>query len=713
MGRAMRLAPTLAPMLSASLAALTLTGCVLTEPPGVSSSAVAVPGPWVAPPRVQAIAVGHFVPVVDPPPVRPAGSCGSTNPFTCSCVHPACTPAHPGTHELREYLLARFPDVGNSGTYCCRQNSNRRDYLSVHAIGRAIDLGVPYASGGGADNTVGDEVANFLVEHAEYIGIQRVIWDHTFWNGERGFGTLGGDPHTNHLHIELSVAGAARTTPFFTVGPPGTMCAVACEGATLVGADCARTDCGASGQQCLGGPAPRCGIPEPPRAVPVAGRALPGIAPVGDPGRLTFTGPDRMFDTRASMSGLTWDDAARELTWRAGLDASVTGVWLNLAAVPTEAGHLSVFPTGATRPGTSNLNYASVRANLVPSPLGGGSLTVFQSSRVDLIGDLYATMGEYGDGLELIDPTRVYDSRSLGATVPGGEVTPIDVGAPAGTTGMLGTIAALRPPANAHVAVFPCGADPETSNVNLRAGEIASAQLVTALADDGMLCVRPNETMHLVIDALGWFSPDGLLEYQALTPRRLVDTRSGVYFENRLAAHQEIELPLGEASGMPENGWAAALNVATIEADGPGHLIAYACERGAPPATSAHNFDVDTRATLVTTDLGTSRRACLTTSTRAHVVVDLLGLWRRRDGAPPPPPEPVTEPTEPGPDGDGGVNADAGAPSGPIDAGSTERPPTAGEGCSCHAAPSRSRWSPVGLALIALALAVARRRRRR
>ncbi|MCA9607229.1 MAG: hypothetical protein KC619_16600, partial [Myxococcales bacterium] len=658
----------------------------------------------------QAIAAGHFVPVVDPPPVRPLGSCTSTNPFTCSCSHPACTPAHPGTNELREYLLERFPGIRNYGTYCCRQNSNRLDYLSVHAIGRAIDLGVPLASGD-ADNTVGDEVANFLVEHAEYIGIQRVIWDHTFWNGERGFGALGGSPHIDHLHIELSVAGAARMTPFFSLGPPGTACPVACEGTVLVGADCGRTDCAASGQVCLG-PTPHCAEPEPPEAVPTANTVTP-LALVGEPRRLTFVGPTRAFDSRTPASDIAWNADASELTWTSGL--GVDGVWLNLAVVPTAAGFVIAYPTGSPRPSTSNLNTdGAVRANLVPSPLGtGGAMTFFTLSPAELIGDLVATMGATGDGLTLVDPVRVYDSRSIDTPLPAGVITEIDVGAPAGATGVLGTIAVLHPTSAAHVAVFPCGTDPDTSTVNLVPDEVASNQVVTGLGPAGTICVRPSQAMHAVIDVLGYFSSDGLLEYQPVTPMRLVDTRSGLAFENRIAAHQTLEIPFAEIAGTPDDAWAAVFDVVTVLSDGPGHLTIYPCERGTPPSTSAHNFALEPRATLVTTDIGESRRACLTSSTRAHVIVDLLGLWRRSDGAPPPEPMPIPEPVDPpeppATDTDGGVmdagDLDAGA--GMTDGGATA--PTS-DGCSCRAGSRSTGGAPLVLLVLALVTWRARRR---
>lgn len=688
-----------------------LVSCVAPEPIGEVREAVVVPGPWVAPPAVAAIAATHFIPVVDPPPVSPAGSCSSTNPFTCSCRHPACIEAYPGTNELREYLLARFPDIRNSGTFCCRQNSNRRTHLSVHAIGRAIDLGVT-TIGGDANNTVGDPVANFLVENAEYIGIQRVIWDYTFWNGERGFGRLGGDPHVNHLHIELTQQGADRQTPFFTIGAPGEVCTPSCEGGRYIDEACNAEDCAAIGAECLPDP-PRCGEPpppEPPASVPVAGAAFPAVTPIGNPGRVTFVGPERQFDTRASMDGLVFDDTTSELTWTSGLEDGVDGIFLNLAAVASEPGFVSVFPDGSARPGTSNLNVSlGARANLVPTPLGdGGAVRFFQASPVELIGDLFATFGAAGDGLELIDPTRVLDSRATSTPLLADEVVSLDVGGPDGTTGVLATVVALNPAENSFLSVFPCGVETDSSTVNVLADEIASNQVVSALGEGDAVCLRALRDMDVIFDVLGYFSAEGTLEYQPVTPIRLVDTRNAVAFENRLAAHQTIDLDLSDVDGMPDNAWAAVLNVATVEADGPGHLRVFACERGTAPGTSAHNFGAEVRATLTTSDLGASRRACVNTSTRTHVVVDLLGVWRRGDGAPPPAPPPTPDPEGEGldeemPDGGPGPGSDGGTVDGGVE-------PSDG-GCSCRAGARPRPTGTLGLLLFGAVLVVRRRRR--
>ncbi len=211
--------------LAAAALLLATAGCV-GEPLGVSQEALAVPGAWDPPARTRAISDPQRVEVTEPPAVLPLGRCTSTDPWEGTCSHPACTRAHPGTTELDAYIRATWPHVRAGGTYSCRRNSNpsSTEYLSVHSVGRAIDLMITEV-GGDADNSAGDPVANWLIENAEYIGVQRVIWDGIYWNGSRRndhFRPITGSAsrHTNHIHVELSEEGAARLTRFFMEGPP-------------------------------------------------------------------------------------------------------------------------------------------------------------------------------------------------------------------------------------------------------------------------------------------------------------------------------------------------------------------------------------------------------------------------------------------------------------------------------------------------------------
>ena len=95
-----------------------------------------------------------------------------------------------GATALGHFIRNNFGDLMNLGVpgdgiqiYNCRQVRGG-SRMSVHAEGRAVDVFISTV-GGVADNSRGDTVANWLIENAEYIGVQLVIWDRTIWQASR------------------------------------------------------------------------------------------------------------------------------------------------------------------------------------------------------------------------------------------------------------------------------------------------------------------------------------------------------------------------------------------------------------------------------------------------------------------------------------------------------------------------------------------------
>ncbi len=125
-----------------------------------------------------------------------------------------------GAETLRDYLYEYFPQLSLIGGYACRHINGNESQTSVHATGRALDLHIPLAADGAADNDLGDPLAHWLIRNAETIGIQFIIWDRSSWNASRPAGEKfraygGASPHRDHLHIELSLSAAAEETPWF------------------------------------------------------------------------------------------------------------------------------------------------------------------------------------------------------------------------------------------------------------------------------------------------------------------------------------------------------------------------------------------------------------------------------------------------------------------------------------------------------------------
>ncbi|MCB9537536.1 MAG: MYXO-CTERM sorting domain-containing protein [Myxococcales bacterium] len=189
---------------------LAVAGC---EPPEGDdiverAAALAHEGRWAIPGDVLAEAAQSRVPITDAGPWRGEASCSGT--FTV------------GARRLGDWIEVHFPQVTGVGGYSCRSINGNNNVTSIHAVGRALDVFIPL-DGGQADNDLGDELANYLLVNAQYIGIQRVIWDRTYWRSgdapREGYYD-GAHPHHDHLHVELSVAAGNQQTPFFTDGLP-------------------------------------------------------------------------------------------------------------------------------------------------------------------------------------------------------------------------------------------------------------------------------------------------------------------------------------------------------------------------------------------------------------------------------------------------------------------------------------------------------------
>ncbi len=612
------------------------------------SGAVAVSGPWVIPPWVNA---AQHVPVINPPSVAPLGSCSSSNAFQCSCTHPECSPAHDGTVDLDQYIRNKWNYLTSGGLYCCRQNSAQTSVpkLSVHAVGRAIDLMVPMV-GGQANNSLGDPVANWLVDNAQNIGIQRVIWDRAYWNGNHGYGHLSSSslPHTDHIHVELSIEGAAKLTQFFTSGAYLGACEPRCEDNTIIYADCTSGDCGAFGVECLPGPPPVCGEPpppEPPAAVAVPNAGTPSFASVGTPSRVSFVDAQRIFDTRTpSLStnltrgtgGTTGPLSATGVnvyTPPAGmLPSNTRGLWLNLAALPlTAQGFAVVGPAGQGQPPTSSINFVPGQnvANAVPAIQGtGGGVAFHASTNVNAVADLTAVFRSSGNGLTTTPPTRVFDTREASAPLQPNVVRAFDVEAPPGATGVVGTLTVLGASAPGFLAAFPCGS-PTTgvSNINYPADTVRANALMVELGTNQELCLRSLEEVNAIFDVTGYLSPAGPLSYQPVTPKRLLDTRSDTsLFKNRLAAQQNIELPIQGLSGMPNSVWSVVANVAVVGATSPGFVTLHPCSDPVPH-TSSLNFAELPVAALSMSSVSGAGTLCAFASSRAHLIIDVVGVW--------------------------------------------------------------------------------------
>ncbi len=311
--------------------------------------------------------------------------------------------------------------------------------------------------------------------------------------------------------------------------------------------------------------------------------------------------PVRLLDTRdrpvrgvASGSVIALDVASGGVVPAA--------VALNITAVdPVDAGFLTVFPTGVSRPVTSNLNVTPKRtvANFAVTPVSAdGKVSVYTFGRTDIIVDLVGRWMPI-DGQPVaagrfrpITPARVIDTRSTASRLDADDTRSVKVagvgGVPAGATGVAVSVTITEATADGYWTVWGSNSPkPQTSNVNVRRNDtIANTSIVTPGAD-GNIEIYSQSGGHVIVDVVGWYTgeddaagTDGLLAPLA-APIRIVDSRSSVG-ANRLSSGRTA-VTIGSGSGFVGNlTWLNARDIGFITVWPAG---------GAEPNTSVANPD--------------------------------------------------------------------------------------------------------------------------
>lgn len=117
----------------------------------------------------------------------------------------------PGARALLAYWLEQTPDDATSlGIFNCR-NVRGGTSMSVHACGRAIDLGVPVSVAG---HRIAVDFLARLAPHAQSLGVQLIIFSRHSGSARNPWPTQyrGVHPHDDHIHLELNGKAAAELT---------------------------------------------------------------------------------------------------------------------------------------------------------------------------------------------------------------------------------------------------------------------------------------------------------------------------------------------------------------------------------------------------------------------------------------------------------------------------------------------------------------------
>ncbi len=408
--------------------------------------------------------------------------------------------------------------------------------------------------------------------------------------------------------------------------------------------------------------------------VTVAGVISPVVAP-GVPvaqaavqGSFTSLAPQRILDTRAD--GVTVDGESMRtgalgpnstislrIVGRAGVPAGgVTAVAINVTAVgQTLPTFITGWPSGAARPGTSNLNPnpGLIAPNLVISKVGAdGRINLYNSTgNVHLIADIAGWFAS-GDTFTPLDPSRIMDSRladgdtddelhertgAIGAT--GVYSLPVTGrgGVPAtGVAAVAVNITAVNQTAVTFITAWPSGASkPGTSNLNPRPGLVAPNMAVVKVGSDGRINLFNDAgTTDLIVDIVGWFPLS--TTFTALTPARVLDTRAvGTTVDGigqrvgAVGADGLRTVRIAGRGGVPASGVSAVvLNVTAVNQTRNSFITAYPAGQRRPNSSNLNPAPGIVAPNLVIAKVGPNGDVSLYNSSgTVDLIVDVAGWF--------------------------------------------------------------------------------------
>jgi hypothetical protein len=307
----------------------------------------------------------------------------------------------------------------------------------------------------------------------------------------------------------------------------------------------------------------------------------------------------------------------------------VSGVLLQLtgAEADTAGAYLSVYPKPPrvdlwndrsgfppAEPAFSNVNVpqGEAVANLMYVPVGAGGKIRLHSrpGSIHAIADVVGWFDDEGSGatIRAVTPSRILDTR-LGTgsdkrPFGSGEARPIVVRGvgpvPAGATAVVVNITADRATADSYVTAWPGGTTrPDASVLNPRPGPARSGLATVPLGADGSIALyNAIGQVDLVADVVGYVTPDDDSPSTAVSPRRLLDTRTTA---TPLTTGEIRTIFIG---GVPRAARAVWLNVTGTNATAAGYLTVWPSGSRRPDASNLNVAPDRPVANLVLVPLG-------------------------------------------------------------------------------------------------------------
>jgi len=314
---------------------------------------------------------------------------------------------------------------------------------------------------------------------------------------------------------------------------------------------------------------------------------------------------------------------------------TATAAVLNVTAVdPCAAGFLTVFPCGSpTPPLASNVDYATadVRPDLVVARLGpGGRTCIYSMVQTDVLVDLMGWFDAAGGDAPLASaPTRLLDTRPT-SPIPAGHAIGFPVG---GAHAVILNVTAVDTRVPGYLTVWPAAPDgscdpaarPNTSSVNVGNTDAVANAVIVRVGGQARVCIFSFSDSDVVVDLDGSFGAGGSGAVSAVTPGRVLDTRTGTGgVAGEVPADSAVAIPIGPGTA------GAVLTVTAVQPHERGYLTVWpaapdgSCQAATRPLASNLNFAPgQVVANLAVTSVGGAGRVCVYSFARTNIVADL------------------------------------------------------------------------------------------
>lgn len=387
--------------------------------------------------------------------------------------------------------------------------------------------------------------------------------------------------------------------------------------------------------------------------------------------------PLRILDTRpgspaCDMPGQKIPGGTSRLQTAAGrtcdsisIPASARALTGNITTVQSGGGYLTLYPSDAMQPAVANSNFQpnQVLNNVFTVGLGAGdgAFKIFVATSTDVVVDItgyYAPPGAGGLYFHpLTTPVRMLDTRAgqiacdtPGAPIAGGvertqqgRIFCNGITIPSGALALVGNATAVTPSGQGFLTLYPGDAltKPLAASSNYASGQTMNGPFTVGLGADGTFKIYSSATTDLVIDVLGYYSPDavdlngpGLLFTPLGRPVRLLETRMGqpgCYTPGAAlaAGSTRIQQALGICDGMTVGANAQAIvGNATVVAPANNGFLTFWPSDAAQPGTANSNYRAGTVFNRhITVGLGADGAFKIFTSATTNLVVDISGYF--------------------------------------------------------------------------------------